>query len=119
MEEKKGTMIDKLKENIRRFQDIPFKRRLFFLFGIMGIVSSLFAFISSVANQLPAIAVGGSFICVLMMVMNAIFFLVSQSQAIASILCCISLNFVMFPLLFLFPAELIAACPCIFFWELW
>lgn len=100
MEEKKGTMIDKLKENIRRFQDIPFKRRLFFLFGIMGIVSSLFAFISSVANQLPAIAVGGSFICVLMMVMNAIFFLVSQSQAIASILCCISLNFVMFPILF-------------------
>lgn len=85
-----------------KIKDLTFKQKLFFMFEILGFVSSVMAFISALSNHLPAEAMISSFACVIVMVLNLFYTFVFFNIKAAGMLCCVSLNFIMFPLLFFF-----------------
>lgn len=91
-----------LRERVGKFnKNKSFKDRLFYLFEVTGLVSSFFAYVSTTHNGLSTGAVYASLFCVLIMLMNLLFVTVTGNIPVAGILCCISLNFIMFPILFL------------------
>lgn len=91
-----------------------FKDRLFYLFEITGFASSFFAFISTIQNSLSTPAILASLFCICIMVINLLFVLVTGNISMAGILCCISLNFIMFPLLFLVSGGVHSGMPFYF-----
>lgn len=104
----------KRKKRGKTFRSLSFQGRLYYLFGAMGIICSIFAFISSVVTSLPPMAVGASFICMLCMMGNGIYFVLSKKLQTAAVLCCINTNLILFPLLFVFSGGAHSGMPLYF-----